>query len=127
MNSSTLFVNGNKIPTLLAISDIEQQIGLMNRYELPPSMSFIYSSPKINKFWMKSTPCPLDIVFCCAGRVLEICKGEPYSTKMIGPNLPTDLVVEFPHGTCNRLGIGIGDQISIPELGPTNLFDKKYY
>lgn len=127
MNSSTLNISGNKIPTLLAVSDIEQQTGLMYRTELPPSMSFVYPYPKVNKFWMKSTPCALDIVFCCAGKVTDIYKGEPHSTKALGPDSPTDLVVEFPYGTCQKLGIKPGDPVELPEMESYSLFSKKYY
>lgn len=127
MRDSFIIIKDNKIPTLLAISDLEQQIGLMDREDLPPSMSFPYPYAKINKFWMKSTPKPLDIVFCCNGRVVDICKGEPHSTKLIGPDLPTDLVVEFPYGTCNNLKIKAGDEVSLPEYNGASIFAKRYY
>lgn len=127
MKSATLIINNNKFSTLLAISDIEQQIGLMHRKELPPSMSFIYGSPRVNKFWMKSTYLPLDIIFCCNGKIVDIHKGEPLSTKLIGSNSLSDLVVELPYGTCNKLGFKPGDEVSIPELEIHNLLSNKYY
>jgi hypothetical protein len=127
MQSSFLNISNNKIPTLLAMSDAEQQLGLMYRTELPPSMSFVYPFPKINKFWMKSTPCALDIVFCCGGKIIDICKGEPMSTRTVGPDSPSDLVVEFPYGTCQEKGIKIGDAVDLPEMQTIALFSKKYY
>lgn len=116
MKSSFVKIKDYTIPTLLAISDEEQQTGLMYRKELPPSMSFIYSTPKLNKFWMKNTYCPLDIVFIKNNKILEIHKGEPMSTKIIGPDTLTDLIVELPYGTCSKLGVSIGDKVYLPAI-----------
>lgn len=116
MKDSFVKIKNHTIPTLLAISEEEQQVGLMYRKELPPSMSFIYSYPRINKFWMKNTYCPLDIVFCKSGKVVDICKGEPLSTKVVGPDHLTDLIVELPYGTCKSLGVQVGDEVYVPSL-----------
>jgi uncharacterized membrane protein (UPF0127 family) len=116
MKSSFVKIKDHTIPTLLAISDEEQQIGLMYRKELPPSMSFIYSYPKVNKFWMKNTYCPLDIIFCKQGRIIDICKGEPLSTRVVGPDDLTDLIIELPYGTCKQLGVAIGDEAYLPSI-----------
>lgn len=125
MKSSILKIKGIEIPTILAISELEQQRGLMNCHDLPPSMSFIYKYPKINKFWMHNTPKALDIVFCADGKILSIAKGEPFSTSLIGPEALTNLVVEFPYGTCNNLKISEGDEVYLADLDTP--FDKKYY
>jgi uncharacterized membrane protein (UPF0127 family) len=127
MKSSTLVIKGINVPTLLAVSESEQQMGLMYCHNLPPSMSFVYDSPKINKFWMKNTPKELDIVFCKSGRVIHIAKGSPFSTTTIGPDFPTDLVVEFPYGTCSQLGVKEGDEVSLPEIKKNSPFEKLYY
>lgn len=99
-------------PTLFAISAEEQAIGLMEQPWPPPIMSFIYLRPTYNKFWMKNTPSPLDIVFCCDGRIQEICKGEPHSTAMISTGV-SDLVIEFPYGTISKSNIKIGHQVNL--------------
>lgn len=116
MKFSFIKIKNHTIPTLLAISDEEQQIGLMYRKELPPSMSFIYNYPKLNKFWMKNTYCALDIVFCKHGKIVDIHKGEPLSTKTIGPDCLTDLIVELPYGTCSSLGVAVGDEVYLPAI-----------
>ena len=100
-----------ELPTLLAITPQEQERGLMHKKWPPPIMSFIYKLPSINKFWMHNTPSPLDIVFCHNNIIVNICKGEPYSTALIGDDSFSDLVVEFPHGTCKDKNIKIGDSI----------------
>ena len=102
-----------RIPTLLAITAQEQEQGLMGAPWPPPVMSFVYDQPRFQKYWMKNTPSPLDIVFCLAGRITSIQKGEPYSTKLIGDHIPSDLVIEFPYGTCEAKNITIGDRIKL--------------
>ncbi len=97
----------------MAISADEQASGLMNKEWPPPIMSFVYTSPKINKFWMQSTPSPLDIVFCNKGKVSEICYGEPYSTRVIGSNFFSDLVVELPYGTAESINIKVGQEVGL--------------
>jgi len=110
---ATLKVSEKEFETLIAISEEEQAAGLMYVPPPAPVMSFVYGEPKINIFWMKNTPAPLDIVFALNGSIIAIHEGEPLSTKMIGGYTPSDLVVEFPRGSCEKLGIQIGDPISI--------------
>lgn len=111
MRSGTIHIANHVFETLLAISSDEQEKGLMYIKPPTPIMSFVYDSPKINKFWMKSTPAPLDIVFCHKGKVSQICKGEPYSTSIIGDHKFSDLVVELPYGTVEELNIKIGHDV----------------
>jgi len=104
MREGYLYIDSNIFPTYLAISSQEQQQGLMHVDWPPPVMAFVYAAPQVNKFWMKNTPSPLDIVFCCSGEIVDICKGEPYCTSTIG-NKYSDLVIELPYGTISKLGI----------------------
>src|SRR5271166_6871288 len=103
MEQGYLYIHNNIFPTLLAISADEQQKGLMYIEPPAPVMSFVYSVPGINRFWMKETPSPLDIIFCHQGKVSQICFGEPYSTSMIGDNKFSDLIVEMPYGAVDNL------------------------
>lgn len=102
-----------QLETILAVTADEQERGLMHHAWPPPVMSFVYSKPGINRFWMKNTPSPLDIVFSLNGQITNICKGEPNSTALIGAWEPSDLVVELPYGTCEKIGINIGDNIGL--------------
>jgi uncharacterized membrane protein (UPF0127 family) len=113
MKNAYVFIGDNIFETLLAVSEAEQQVGLMGQEWPPPVMSFIYSQPKDNAFWMHNTPSPLDIVFCRNGEVIEICKGEPYSTKIIHPGSKSDLVIELPYGTAFSSGIKLGHKAGI--------------
>ena len=111
MERGTVAINNKVFTVLLAISETEQARGLMRVAPPVPNMAFIYNAPKITKFWMSCTPSPLDIVFCHNGMVTQICHGEPFSTKLIGADLISDLVIEFPRGVA--ADIKLGDKISL--------------
>lgn len=110
MKSGFIYLHNNIFPTLLAISAEEQSKGLMFQDWPPPVMSFIYSEPQLNRFWMKNTPSPLDIVFCCNGVIQQISRGDPFSTSVIG-DINSDLVVELPYGTAKEAGIKVGHNV----------------
>tara|TARA_R110000868_G_scaffold99024_4_gene272667 strand:- start:22380 stop:22754 length:375 start_codon:yes stop_codon:yes gene_type:complete len=116
MKNGYLNINDNIFQTLLAITDEEQNNGLMYIKPPTPVMSFVYSYPKINKFWMKNTPSPLDIVFCKNGQITQIHYGEPFSTRIIGDNEFSDLVIEFPIGTVHNMNIKIGNCVELIDL-----------
>lgn len=103
----------HKIPAILAITPREQEIGLMYREELPPLMAFVYTEPRLNKFWMKNVSQPLDIIFCFKNKVVGIYRGDPFSTKLIGGNELSDLILEMPYGNCKKMGMELGDEIGI--------------
>jgi uncharacterized membrane protein (UPF0127 family) len=111
--TAKLRIGEHEFDSLLAISPQEQETGLMFCHWPPPIMAFPYPSPRVNRFWMKSTPSPLDIVFSLNGKITSIHEGEPYSTAGIGDYTPSDLVVELPRGTCQSMGIGCGDEIKL--------------
>jgi len=112
MEQGYIYIHNNVFPTLLAISSDEQAKGLMHREWPPPVMSFVYTTPNVNRFWMKNTPSPLDIVFCHKGKVAEICYGEPHSTQVIGSQV-SDLVIELPYGTVESTGIRVGQLVGL--------------
>jgi len=111
MKKGYICISEKVFSTLLAVSPKEQEAGLMYQPWPPPVMSFVYSKPKVNNFWMHNTPSPLDIIFCKEGKIVDIRKGEPYSTSLIGVNDVTDLIVEFPHGTAKKFGFKPNDTI----------------
>lgn len=104
-------IKGQTFPALVAVTAEEQQRGLMYQQWPPPIMAFPYRKASVRKFWMKNTVSPLDIIFCRANEVVGIFRGEPLSTTLVGPNEPSDLVVELPAGTAERLGLQVGDYV----------------
>jgi uncharacterized membrane protein (UPF0127 family) len=122
-----IYIANNIFPTLLAISEEEQRQGLMYVDPPAPVMSFVYASPQINRMWMHNTKCPLDIIFCSQGKVSEICYGEPYSTRIIGDRIFSDLVVELPGGTVSETQIKIGQTAGLILDNPKRLFEQSNY
>lgn len=106
-----VLIGKNIFETDLAITPLQQEIGLMYETE-PKIMSFPYSYAANNKFWMKNTPNRLSIILGCDGKVVEIAEGEPYSTRLIGSSC-SDLVVEMPPSLAQQHNIKIGDPISL--------------
>ena len=104
-------IKGQVFPTLVAVTESEQQQGLMWKQWPPPIMAFPYRTAAPRRFWMKNTISPLDIIFCRANNVVGIFRGEPFSTKLVGPDEPADLVVELPAGTAEKLGLNMGDYV----------------
>jgi uncharacterized protein len=120
MEQGYIYLHNNIFPTLLAISSDEQAQGLMHQEWPPPVMSFVYVNASVNRFWMKNTPSPLDIIFCHKGKIAEICQGEPHSTQVIGSQL-SDLVVELPRGTADSISLKIGQSVGLVKPTPDEL------
>jgi len=121
MEEGIVYIGNNIFETLLAISSEEQSRGLMYIDAPIPNMSFVYARPNINKYWMANTKSPLDIIFCNNNKVSEICYGEPYSTKVIGSDKFSDLVIELPYGTATSLNIKVGQSAEIAKPTPQEL------
>ena len=110
--SDVVSIKGQAFPALVAVTAQEQERGLMFQKWPPPIMVFPYQREGYHKFWMHNTPSPLDIIFAKGNSVIGIFKGEPLSTKLIGPDQPSDLVIELPAGTASDLGLSVGDYVS---------------
>lgn len=102
-----------QLDTLVAISEEDHINGLMYHPFPPPIMTFPYNKAEVRKFWMRNTISPLDIVFCNNNKITFICYGEPLSLKHVGPNFPTDMVVELPHGLVKKLGVAVSQNIKL--------------
>lgn len=108
-----VWLGNNKFPTLVAITEEEQQRGLQGTTWPPPVMTFPFADSGIRKFWMNKTAVPLDLVFCRDNKIISIAQGRPLSLDFIGPNIPIDLVVELPLGLAKQAGIKIGESVKI--------------
>lgn len=106
MKNNFIEINGEKFSTLVAITPEDHSRGLMWQPWPPPIMVFPYKKAQIRKFWMRNTVSPLDILFCRNGKIISICFGEPYSTQLIGPEDPSDLVIELPRGQAKNFCVG---------------------
>ena len=111
--SDKILIGKHTFTTLVAISEEEHIQGLMGKPWPPPVMIFPYKEAEHRKFWMHKTVSPLDIIFCRSNRIIGIFEGKPMSTALVGPNEPSDLVIELPLGTAKNCGINIGDEVNI--------------
>lgn len=112
MKSGYVNINNKTFSVVLALTNEEQEKGLMYQKYPHPNMAFVYGSPKVLSFWMKNTPSALDIVFCNNGEITKIAKGVPYSTEVVG-NVVGDLVIEFPINTCSANKFNVGDKVKL--------------
>lgn len=100
----------------LAISEAEQEYGLMYRKELPENygMLFIANPPQVMKMWMKNTLIPLDMLFIDnAGKIIYIAENtNPASLDIISAGeVKSKAVLEISGGQAEKKNIKIGDKI----------------
>lgn len=113
---SKVYINDRYFPTLVARTPEEHSRGLMFKPFPTPVMCFPYNTASVRKFWMKNTISPLDIIFCKKNKIIAICAGKPLSTELVGPNEPSDLVIEMPLGTAAKNGFKVGDSVRLEWL-----------
>ena len=105
----------------LALTDSQQQQGLMFRRTMAPDagMMFDYRTPTRITMWMKNTLIPLDMIFIGAdGKVVHIAeRAVPMSEEIIPSEVPARAVLEVNGGTAQRLGIKVGDAVESDALG----------
>ncbi len=98
----------------VAATPAEQQKGLMFRTAMGPNEGMIFPNnpPQVRSFWMKNTVIPLDIIYIGPDRrVLNIVRGEPYSTTSLPSAGPVINVLELVAGRSEQLGIKAGDAV----------------
>ncbi|MES2540461.1 MAG: DUF192 domain-containing protein [Pseudomonadota bacterium] len=106
---------GTKTVTVeVAISEPEQERGLMHRPSLPPGrgMLFPFTLPRTASFWMKNTPLPLDLLFIKPdGTITAILHGKADDLHPLSAGEPVTAVVEIGDGEAQRLGIAAGNPV----------------
>lgn len=106
----------------LAITPEERSRGLMFRQRLPQDqgMLFIAPAPTVQKFWMKNTYLPLDMIFIDkSGKIVGIVhNAEPLSHRPRGVDIPSLMVLEVNGGFCKRYGITDQTKLSFQGLPP---------
>lgn len=106
----SLQYNNYLIPIKIALTLDEHETGLMFQKKAFP-MAFPYKKSDIHQFWMKNTLVPLDLVFCNDNKIVAFGQGKPLSLDLIGKNIISDLVLEFPLGTIRKMGMKVQDSI----------------
>jgi uncharacterized membrane protein (UPF0127 family) len=113
MNKGIVIINSNRFTVSLAINEDEQVNGLMHIDPPLTSMAFVYTMPQVNKFWMNHVKDDLDILFCYKGKVVEIIQAEAMTTRLLGKEQYTDLIIEFPVHISDRYDFKVGDDVKM--------------
>jgi len=103
------------VPVEVADTPDKRATGLMYRRDLAPDagMLFLFTKASPQKFWMKNTPLPLDMIFIgptakIVGIVADAC---PFTTNPLGPDEPSRYVLEVNAGFAAKHGLAVGDQV----------------
>lgn len=105
----------------MAQTEEERARGLMGRESLPDANGMWFSFPGDveDRFWMKDTTIPLDIIFVGSdNRVVDVIQNTvPLSTELLGSRVPYRYVLEVNAGFVAAHGIRVGDNASL-RIGP---------
>jgi uncharacterized membrane protein (UPF0127 family) len=98
-----------RIAIELAESSEEQAMGLMGRRSLPAlgGMLFINDAPRMQHFWMKNTPLPLDIIFIRSDLTITniVKRTRPLSADYIDSTEEAQYVLEVRAGFTDKYQI----------------------
>jgi hypothetical protein len=116
-------LGGEEIFLEVAATPQQQALGLMYRDALPSDrgMLFPMGRPRPVSFWMKNVPVALDMVFLHQGQIVGLIEAPPCTTDpcpTYGPgNQLVDQVIELRAGRAAELGLAVGDEVVIREVG----------
>lgn len=113
---ATVLLHGSGEPSRVTIelarTPRERAQGLMYRKQLGVNdgMLFLFDQSEVQKFWMKNTLIPLDMIFI--GEDLRVVgvesNAEPLTTMARGPDLPSRYVLEVNGGWAEAHGVRAG-------------------
>jgi uncharacterized membrane protein (UPF0127 family) len=111
--------DGRSVPfrVEVALTPEEHARGLMYRSHLDPDagMLFVFEEPRVQRFWMKNTLIPLDMIFIGADRriagVVENAAPETETERMVPAR--SLYVLEIGGGLSARLGIHAGELVEM--------------
>ncbi|MBI1838711.1 MAG: DUF192 domain-containing protein [Candidatus Colwellbacteria bacterium] len=122
VNTKSVVIGGEEFRVEVAATPIKQTKGLSGRdgLGLNAGMLFPFSELSTHSFWMKDMKFPIDIIWIQNDKVVGFEENmEPGSSKsdaelrIYSPPSPINNVLEVAAGTVLRLGVKIGDAISI--------------
>ncbi|HEX7227558.1 MAG TPA: DUF192 domain-containing protein [Candidatus Binatia bacterium] len=109
----------------IAATPEKREVGLMYRRELPLNygMLFIFPGERINSFWMKNTPIPLDMIFISGERKIVgiVHETAPFSLEGRSVSVPSQFVLEINGGLSRRYGFKAGDVVRFDNVTPESV------
>jgi uncharacterized membrane protein (UPF0127 family) len=105
------------IPVEVVATPEARARGLMYRRDLAADagMLFVFRNEMPQRFWMKNTPLPLDMVFIGKNRQVVgiVADTRPFSTNPLGVAAPSQFVLEVHAGFCARHRIETGAAVDL--------------
>ena len=104
----------------VAVTPEEHARGLMYRSRLADDagMVFVFEEPSVQRFWMKNTLIPLDMIFIGKDRkvvgVVENAAPETETERTVGA--PSQYVLEISGGLWAKLGIHRGEPVDFQNV-----------
>ena len=109
----------------IAATPEKREVGLMYRRDMPPDrgMLFIFPGERINSFWMKNTPIPLDMIFISGERKIVgiVHETAPFSLEGRSVSVPSQYVLEINSGLSRRYGFKAGDVVRFDNVSPESV------
>jgi uncharacterized membrane protein (UPF0127 family) len=106
----------------VAATPEKRELGLMYRRDLPTThgMLFIFPAERVNSFWMKNTPLPLDMIFISRERKIVgiVHETVPFSLDGRTVSVPSQYVLEINGGLSRRYGFKTGDVVRFDNVTP---------
>ena len=117
--TATVTVKGNTFRVWLTLDEDRREEGLMfvpqSEIADDQGMLFVFPDERYLGFWMKNTITPLDIAYARLDGTIVTTHTMPILTLQTYPSYePAMFALEVKAGTFQRLGIGQGDRIDIP-------------
>ncbi len=125
-DSAWVEVKGERFDVAIADDDASRARGLMFVDDLPEDegMLFIFRREAPRAFWMKNTRIPLDIIYLdSTWTVVDVIEDAKPCRRPRCPSYPSrrpaQYVLELNGGMSERLGLEVGDTISVGNVATT--------
>ncbi len=120
LQTATVTIKGNTFRVWLTQDADQREEGLMfvpeSEIADDQGMLFVFPDERYLGFWMKNTITPLDIAYARMDGTIVTTHTMPILTLQTYPSYePAMFALEVKAGTFERLGIGPGDRLEIPD------------
>ena len=111
---TTLAAGMHRIDAQVASTNMQRQIGLMHRQDMPQheGMLFVFEQPAVQCFWMKNTLIPLTAAFVADdGTIANLADMKPLDEASHCSTQPVRYVLEMNQGWFNAKHIKAGHKL----------------